>query len=187
MKTEIPQNGPVAERTIMAGFGGQGIMLAGKIAVRAGLFLGRRVTYIPSYGAEVRGGTAHCHVTVSRREIPSPIIARPGFCLVMNSPSLTKFSARIRAGGVLIVNSSLVEGTAKREDVTEIRIPANEIAEELGNIKAANMALLGAFLRHSKLLTLEAVRAILPDALPPRHRGLLEINLAALEDGYERA
>jgi len=171
----------------MAGFGGQGIMLAGKIAIRAGMFLGRRVTYIPSYGAEVRGGTAHCHVTVSRREIPSPIIAQPGFCLVMNSPSLVKFAGRVRPGGFLIVNSSLVEEASGRGDIAEIRIPANEIAEARGNIKAANMAVLGAFIRHSQLLTLDAVARVLRDSLPPRHRDLLEINLAALRDGYEQA
>ncbi len=178
---------PAAERTIMAGFGGQGIMLAGKIAVRAGMFLGRRVTYIPSYGAEVRGGTAHCHVTVSRFEIASPIIARPDFCLVMNSPSLAKFAGRVREGGTLLINSSLVDEPSGRSDLTEVRIPANRIAEDRGTIKAANMALLGAFIRHSKLLTLEAVRQILEEAIPPRHRNLLEINLAALGDGYEQA
>ncbi len=175
------------ERTIMAGFGGQGIMLAGKIAVRAGLSLGLRVTYIPSYGAEVRGGTAHCHVIVSQREIPSPIIARPDFVLVMNSPSLAKFSERVREGGTLIINSSLVDESPGRDDITEVRVPANLIAGQRGTIKAANMALLGAFIRHSELLSLEAVRRVLPDALPPRHRDLLEINLGALQDGYEQA
>ena len=183
----VPAAESVVERTIMAGFGGQGIMLAGKIAIRAGMLLGHRVTYIPSYGAEVRGGTAHCHVTVSRREIPSPVIIQPGFCLVMNSPSMAKFAGRVRPGGVLIVNSSLVDEFSGRGDVTEIRIPANEIAERRGNIKAANMAALGAFVRHSRLLTLEAVRQVLRDALPPRHRDLLEINLAALGAGYEQA
>ncbi len=183
----VPDAEAVVERTIMAGFGGQGIMLAGKIAIRAGMFLGHRVTYIPSYGAEVRGGTAHCHVTVSRREIPSPIIAQPGYCLVMNSPSLAKFAGRVRPGGILIINGSLVDEDSGREDITEIRLPANEMAEERGNIKAANMAMLGAFIRHSKLLTLEAIRRVLVDALPPRYRDLLEINLAALKDGYDRA
>ncbi len=178
---------PGVERTIMAGFGGQGIMLTGKIAIRAGMSLGLRVTYIPSYGAEVRGGTAHCHVIVSRSEIPSPIIARPDFCLVMNSPSLAKFSGRVRDGGTLIINSSLVDESSGRDDITEVRIPANRIAGEQGAIKAANMALLGAYVRHSKLLSLEAVRRVLPDALPPRHRDLLEINLGALREGYEQA
>lgn len=184
---EISPEARSAERAIMAGFGGQGIMLAGKIAIRAGMFLGLRVTYIPSYGAEVRGGTAHCHVTVSRREIPSPIIARPDFCLVMNSPSLAKFSARVQAGGTLIINSSLVDETSGRDDISEVRIPANRIAEDRGNIKAANMAMLGAFVRRSELLTLDAVEQILGEAIPPRHRALLEINLAALRDGYEQA
>jgi 2-oxoglutarate ferredoxin oxidoreductase subunit gamma len=178
---------PGVERTIMAGFGGQGIMLAGKIAIQAGMILGLRVTYIPSYGAEVRGGTAHCHVTISRQEIASPVIARPDFCLVMNSPSLTKFSPQLRKGGTLITNSSMVDESSGRSDITEVRIPANRIAEERGTIKAANMAILGAFIRHSKLLSLESVCRVLPDALPSRHQDLLEINLNALKDGYEQA
>ncbi|MFH1038574.1 MAG: 2-oxoacid:acceptor oxidoreductase family protein [PVC group bacterium] len=177
---------PATERIIMAGFGGQGIMLAGKMAVRAGLLLDRRVTYIPSYGAEVRGGTAHCHVIISQEEISTPIIVRPDACLVMNSPSLAKFAGRVRPGGLLIVNSSLVEETSGREDVVELRVPANRIAEEHGNIKAANMAMLGAYVRHSLLLTLAAIRTALEDFCPPGHRDLLAINLAAIQDGYDR-
>jgi len=105
----------------------------------------------------------------------------------MNSPSLAKFAGRVREGGTLLINSSLVDEPSERSDLTEVRIPANRIAEDRGTIKAANMALLGAFIRHSKLLTLEAVRQILEEAIPPRHRNLLEINLAALGDGYEQA
>ncbi len=175
------------ERFIIAGFGGQGVMLAGKIAIQAGLSLGRNVTYIPSYGAEVRGGTAHCHVIISEEEIASPIIVQPDACLVMNSPSLAKFTGRVRTGGLLVINSSLVEEPAGREDIHELRIPVNRIAEDRGNIKAANMAMLGAYIRHSSLLSIAAVHKSLQEFLPARHRDLMEINQAALQDGYDHA
>ncbi|MDP8213748.1 MAG: 2-oxoacid:acceptor oxidoreductase family protein [Candidatus Euphemobacter frigidus] len=175
------------ERFIIAGFGGQGIMLAGKITIQAGLAMGRNVTFIPSYGAEVRGGTAHCHVIISEGEIASPIIARPDACLVMNSPSLAKFAQKVRDGGLLIINSSMVDEPTGRQDLIELRIPANRIAEELGNIKAANMAMLGSYIRHSSLLTLSAVQLALQEFLPSRHRDLLAINQAALQDGYDHA
>ena len=160
-------------------------MLAGKLLIRAGLTSGYNVTYIPSYGAEVRGGTAHCHVIISPEEIASPIIERPDACLVMNGPSLQKFIPRIRPAGRMIVNSSLAGEEGKRKDIRTIRIPAGEIAEAAGNIKAANMAMLGSYLAGSSLLTLETVRKTLIDFLPARHRDLLEINLKALRNGYD--
>ncbi len=175
------------EKVIIAGFGGQGIMLAGKLLNHAGLILERYVTYIPSYGAEVRGGTAHCHVVISEEEIASPIISQPDACLVMNSPSLLKFSGRVRSGGFLLINSSLVKEDADRKDLTAVKVPANRKAQELGSIKASNMVMLGAYLRHSRLLTLDALKKALKQSLPARHRDLLEINLQALQDGYELA
>jgi len=175
------------ERTIVAGFGGQGVMLAGKIIVHAGLAEGFNVKYIPSYGAEVRGGTAHCHVIVSEEEIASPIIVHPDFCLVMNSPSLFKFAGRVRSGGVLVINSSLVDEPVGRGDITDLRLPANLLAEDRGNLKAANMAMLGGYVKHSTLLSLPAIQKAIEDFLPPRHRDLLPINLATLQDGYDRA
>lgn len=180
-------NDKFSERIIVAGFGGQGVMLAGKIIVRAGLSAGLNVTYIPSYGAEVRGGTAHCHVIISQGEIASPIIVQPDVCLVMNSPSLFKFSNRVRAGGLLIVNSSLVDEPVDREDVIDLRLQANLIAENSGSIKAANMAMLGAYVKRSGLLSLPVVIKAIEDFLPSRHQALLKINLVALEEGYERA
>ncbi|MEA1926716.1 MAG: 2-oxoacid:acceptor oxidoreductase family protein [Candidatus Auribacterota bacterium] len=175
------------ERIIIAGFGGQGVMLAGKIVIQAGLSAGLNVTYIPSYGAEVRGGTAHCHVIISEEDIASPIIARPDACLVMNSPSLFKFADRTIPGGIMIINSSLVDEPTGREDVIDIRIPANRIAEDGGNLKAANMAMLGAHVKHSKILTLPMIREAITKSLPPRHRNLLEINLFVLREGYDLA
>lgn len=180
-------NGKLIERIIVAGFGGQGVMLAGKIVVHAGLSAGLNVTFIPSYGAEVRGGTAHCHVIISEGEIASPIIVQPDACLVMNSPSLFKFADRVRSGGRLIINSSLVDEPVDRKDITDLRIPANLIAEDRGSIKAANMAMLGAYVKHSKLLSISDIRKAIEEFLPPRHRDLLKMNLAALQEGWERA
>jgi 2-oxoglutarate ferredoxin oxidoreductase subunit gamma len=173
------------ERIIVAGFGGQGIMLAGKLLIQAGLAMGREVTYIPSYGAEVRGGTAHCHVIISASEIASPVIVDPGACLVMNSPSLAKFKDRVQTGGIFLINRSLAEEPVERKDVTVVGIKASEIAEKLGSVKAANIVMLGAYLKYSRLLTLQALRLTLETFLPSRHRDLLEINLKALQSGYE--
>lgn len=168
------------EQIIIAGFGGQGIMLAGKIVAQAGFFLGRRVTYLPSYGAEVRGGTAHCHVIVSGEDIPSPVIERPDCAIVMNSPSLAKFKERVREGGLLLINSSLAEEDPGRSDVETLRIEANRLAEDLGSVKSANMVMLSYYLIRSRLLTREAVEEALESLLPARHHDLLEINLRAL-------
>lgn len=173
------------ERVIIAGFGGQGIILAGKLVIQTGLILGRNVTFIPSYGAEVRGGTSHCHIIVSETEIASPIIVRPDACLVMNSPSFSKFIGRVRPRGLFLINSSLVIEEARRVDIKQVRIPASDIAEELGSVKAANMVMLGAYLRYSQLLTLESFRSVLKAFLPARHHDLLKINLQALQRGCE--
>lgn len=175
------------ERIILAGFGGQGILLAGKLVIRTGMEKGLNVTYIPSYGAEVRGGTAHCQVIVSEETIASPIIISPDAVLAMNTPSLIKFEKRPRPGGILILNSSLVKVPCRREDLRILAVPATRLAEEAGAVKAANMVMLGALLRHSKLLSLADMAAVLPGFLPARHRDLLEINLRALETGHELA
>lgn len=173
------------EKIIIAGFGGQGVMLAGKLLVQAGLCLGREVTFIPSYGAEVRGGTAHCHVIVSDEEIASPIITSPDAVIVMNSPSLAKFSSLVKSGGAICVNSSIVSEKVGRDDLRAIYVPANHLAEELGSVKVANAVILGAYLQRSRFLTPDSLAAALKALLPSRHRDLLAINLAALRRGYE--
>ena len=171
------------EKIIIAGFGGQGVMLAGKIIAQAACFLGRSATYLPSYGAEVRGGTAHCHVIVSEEEIPSPVIEQPDTAIAMNSPSLEKFKTRVRPGGNLLVNSSLVKAGHVRRDIKTIEVEANRLAEELGSVKAANMVMIGVCLRLSRLLTPAAMEEALKHLLPSRHRELLDINLRALRLG----
>ena len=172
------------EKVIIAGFGGQGVMLAGKLIIHCGLIQSARVTYIPSYGAEVRGGTAHCHVILSRTEVASPIIEEPDFCLVMNGPSQVKFTPRLRPGGILLVNSSLVTEDPSREDVRVIKVPAGAIAEGLGNIKAANMVMLGAYAACSEFVSLPDIKSVVTELLPLRHRDLLEVNLQALSEGH---
>jgi len=175
------------ESVIVAGFGGQGVMLAGKLLIHAGLIDGFHVTYIPSYGAEVRGGTAHCHVILSRDKIASPIIENPDFCLIMNGPSLAKFIPRVRTDGTMIINTSLAGEQPERKDIGIIRVPAGEIAEGLGNIKATNMVMLGSFAAASDLIEPEVLRETVTRFLPPRHRDLLDLNLKALTHGYECA
>jgi len=173
------------EKIIIAGFGGQGIMVAGKLLLRAGMEKGLNATYIPSYGAEVRGGTAHCQVVLSRERIASPHIVQPDCALVLNPPSQVKFAARLTPGGYLIANSTLVHDPLERKDVHLIEVPAGDLATELGSLRATNMVMLGAFLAVSDLLDLGDAVNVLPRAFPPRHLDLLEVNRRALERGYE--
>lgn len=132
------------ERMIFAGFGGQGIMVMGKILAYAGMLEGKNVTWLPSYGPEMRGGTANCNVVVSEKEVASPIVTKATTVVVMNKPSMEKFEKRVATGGILFVNSSLIDVKSTRTDIDVYYIPATELAEELGDIEAANMILLGA-------------------------------------------
>jgi 2-oxoglutarate ferredoxin oxidoreductase subunit gamma len=176
------------EGIFFAGFGGQGIILAGKIVCLAAMGQGKYVSHIPSYGAEMRGGTANCSVIVSDQEIASPLVPRPSVCIVMNKPSLLKFQSFLRPGGLLLWNESLIDVTPDRTDLEIVGVHANEIAEKAGSYKSANMAMLGALLRcRPDVTTMEAVLAVLNDAVSARHRELNDINRKALAGGYERA
>lgn len=168
---------------IIAGFGGQGALFAGQALAYAGMDIGRHVTWIPSYGPEMRGGTAHCTVILSDEMIGSPLVSRPDIAVVMNLPSMDKYEPLVLPGGVLVVNASLVERSAEREDIRVIEVPANAIANELGNRRLSNMVLLGAMLAATDLLPVEAVERALTNHLPERHRHLLEVNREALERG----
>jgi 2-oxoglutarate ferredoxin oxidoreductase subunit gamma len=175
------------ERIVAAGFGGQGIMLLGKLIASAGMLEGRHVTYIPSYGAEVRGGTAHSVVIVSDDEIASPVVATPDTALVMNHPSLTKFEPRLRAGGLLVVNSSLALAPPQRTDIEIAQVAATESADALGAIQAANMVMLGAYLARKPIVSPTTVVKALRQILPKRRHHLIGINEQALERGAELA
>ena len=171
------------EQIICAGFGGQGIMLMGKVLAEAGMKEGYEVTWLPSYGAEVRGGTAHSMVHISRETIASPTVSKPSTCIVMNKPSLTKFIDRTRKGGLLIVNTSMVDGIPKRNDIKIIEIPLTKLASELGNIKVANMIAVGAFVGLKKIFSLKNVLEILEKTFSGKD--LISINKKAIESGYE--
>lgn len=170
---------------VIAGFGGQGVLLAGKILARAGMLEGKHVTWFPSYGAEIRGGTANCTVIISDTEIGSPVVQHPSAMLILNDASFVKFEPRIRPAGQLFLNTSLVSRPAGRSDIVRIDVRANDIAEELGDIRIANMVMLGAFLKKTGVVALGSVLSALTAILPPRRHSLLTLNEQALKCGGE--
>ncbi|MEA3297433.1 MAG: 2-oxoacid:acceptor oxidoreductase family protein [candidate division Zixibacteria bacterium] len=169
-----------------AGFGGQGIMTAGQLLAYAGIREDKYVAWIPSYGPEMRGGTAYCTVVVSDIRIGSPIINYPQCVCVFNRPSFDKFTARVKPDGLVIVNSSLIDVTTDRTDVREILVPANDMAMEIGNVKTANMAILGAFIGATKIVSFETVTETIKEKLGKK-KSALPVNLKILEAGYQLA
>lgn len=172
---------------IIAGFGGQGVLFAGQVLAYAAMDLGKEVTWIPSYGPEMRGGTANCTVVIGDEEIGSPLVENPPAAIVLNLPSYDKYEPMMQKGGVLVVNSSMVDHGAQRDDITTIFVPANEIAEEIGDRKLTNMVTVGALLAMLPEISLEALEAALKAHLPERHHKLLPSNYAALQRGYDVA
>ncbi len=168
---------------IVAGFGGQGVLFAGLVLTHAGMQAGRNVAWFPSYGPEMRGGTANCTVIISDDEIGSPIVSRPSAAIVMNEPSLAKYASRVKPGGTLVVNSSLVKSRCDRMDIKVIEVPANAVAFELGNDRVANMVALGALVAATDVLPMEVVEGALPETLGPEKKRLVEPNRVALQRG----
>lgn len=175
------------EEIIISGFGGQGALFAGQVLAYTAMDQGREVTWIPSYGPEMRGGTAHCTVVIADEPIGSPIVRQPSIVIALNLPSLHKYGKLVKTGGLLLVNSSLAPEESGRNDIREARLPASEIAAELGDVRISNIVLLGALLRLSGLFTLEAVEASMDAHVSGRARRLLEQNKKALRRGYELA
>jgi len=168
---------------VISGFGGQGILFAGQILAYAAMDSGLEVTWFPSYGPEMRGGTANCTVIISEEEIGAPVVKNPQAVIVMNLPSLDKYEPLVKSDGVLVVNTSLIERDVDRKDVNVVGIPANEIAERLGDKRLANMVVVGALLGRLPVLPVEAVIQALKDHLPERHRKLIPANIEALHQG----
>jgi 2-oxoglutarate ferredoxin oxidoreductase subunit gamma len=168
---------------ILAGFGGQGILFAGQLLAYAGLDAGKEVTWIPSYGPEMRGGTANCSVIVADEEIGAPTVRNPKAALVFNLPSFDKYESLVVPGGVLVVNQSLVDRPVVRTDIVSVMIPANELAEQLGNKRLTNMVMLGAMLQKLPALPIEVVEHALEHHMPARHKHLLELNFKAMRTG----
>lgn len=169
-------------KTLFSGFGGQGIMSMGLNLTQAAMVEGKFVTYLPSYGAEVRGGTANCTVSISDEEIASPVASSPWFIIAMNQPSVVRFQNRIQSGGQLFINSTLVDMEISRGDIEIVKVPANAIAEKLGSLRSANMVMLGAFARKSNLVKLDSVVEALKSAI--KNQKLIAINTDALNAGY---
>jgi 2-oxoglutarate ferredoxin oxidoreductase subunit gamma len=172
----------MTERIIIAGSGGQGIMLCGKILAQAAMIEGKFVTWLPAYGAEVRGGTAHCMVVVSDEEIGSPYIDRADALIIMNQPSLSRFKVRLGERGLLIINSSMVDGA---KEAKALKYPFTEIAIELGNVKVANMVALGSYLARKKTVNLKSVLEAMKMMAPAGRSEILEINQKALDKGVK--
>lgn len=176
------------EEVTIAGFGGQGIVLAGRLLAQTAMKAGKEVTCMPSYGAEMRGGTANSTVIIADEPIASPLVSKPDSLIAMNKASLNKFGSRIKRGGLLIINSSLIDGEPEVDASIEVlAVPADEFAVELGNPKAANMVALGAYLERRGLFGAEAAAEALPDVLAKRHHKTLPVNTEALRKGAELA
>ncbi|CVK19678.1 MULTISPECIES: 2-oxoacid:acceptor oxidoreductase family protein [Sporomusa] len=169
---------------ILAGFGGQGVMLMGQILTYAGMIENKQVSWIPSYGPEMRGGTANCSVIVSEEPIGAPIVSEPNLVVAMNLPSLDKFEPMLQPGGILIINSSLIEQAAKRTDIKVYPVPANDIAAELGNSRTANMVIVGAIIAASKVVSDDAVLKAFAKMFAQKPE-LLAINEQAIHRGME--
>ncbi len=175
------------EELIFSGFGGQGALFAGMVLAYAGMDSGKNVTWIPSYGPEMRGGTAHVTVIISDEEIGSPVIRHPSVAIVLNNPSMEKYEPLVKEGGVLVYNSSLISTTPTQLDIHYVPVPANDIASELGNVRMANMVALGALVAVTGILPLETADHALREHLPESKRTMLKPNLQALERGAECA
>jgi 2-oxoglutarate ferredoxin oxidoreductase subunit gamma len=176
------------EEVIIAGFGGQGVILAGRLLAQTAMNAGKEVTFMPSYGAEIRGGTANSMVVIADEPIASPLVTRPDSVIVMNKASLSKFASCVKTGGLLVMNSSLIDCEPDvDESIDVLAVPADDIAIELGGQKSANMVALGAYLQRRALIGVDAAAKSLPDVLAERYHKTLPLNAEALRRGAEFA
>ncbi len=175
------------ESVIIAGFGGQGILLMGQLLCYAGMHEGKKVTWMPSYGPEMRGGTANCTVMLASDRIGSPVTQHPLSLVAMNKASLDRFETVLETSGFLVINSSLVERDPQRSDCRIIKVPANKIAEEVGTLQVTNMAALGAYVGGREVVSLESVIVALRRMIPEHRQELLAVNEEALRRGAEAA
>jgi 2-oxoglutarate ferredoxin oxidoreductase subunit gamma len=169
---------------ICAGFGGQGVLLIGKMLAYAGMREGKEVSWMPSYGPEMRGGTANCTVVISDRPVGSPVIQSPAAVIAMNLPSLDKFEPNLRPGGLLLINSSLINREAERTDLRVVKIPANDVANELGNPRGANMVALGAYVGATGAVSYDEIERVVKEAFASKPK-VIDSNIEALRRGYE--
>ncbi|MBI4352244.1 MAG: 2-oxoacid:acceptor oxidoreductase family protein [Elusimicrobia bacterium] len=169
----------------ISGFGGQGVISAGVLLAQAGMMEGKEVSFFPAYGAEMRGGTANCSIVVASDEVSTPIVSSPDTAIVFNEPSLAKFEPAVKPGGLLIINSSLINSRAGRADIKTLYVPCNAIAAELGNAKVMNMVALGAFAAATGAMSVDAIARALPKVYKKLKPEVLELNVKALKRGAE--
>jgi 2-oxoglutarate ferredoxin oxidoreductase subunit gamma len=168
--------------TMFAGFGGQGVLLMGYVLSHGAMLKGLNVTYFPAYGTEMRGGTANCTVIVSEKKIASPVTSRPDILVAMNYPSLAKFEPTVKKGGLVFINSSLIDAKPEREDITPVPIPIGTLAAELGSDRQANMIMIGAIMAKTGLLSLEETQLGMEAALKGKQK-FFKDNMAAINRG----
>jgi 2-oxoglutarate ferredoxin oxidoreductase subunit gamma len=173
-------------RIIIAGFGGQGIVALGNVLARASMIEGKNVTGMVSYGPEMRGGAASATVVINDEEIACPFVETPDYAVILNQQSLDRFEGDIVPGGLILVNTSIVRRPVKRTDLSQIQIPATEIARQLGSMKSANMAALGAFIGHTKLLRMENIERGMRELFGGKNPVMIETNLRALHEGAKQ-
>lgn len=173
------------KKTVFAGFGGQGVLMMGYVFAVAVMHDGQHVTYLPSYGAEMRGGTANCTVAVSDDEIFSPVASTPDFAVIMSKPSLVKYENMMKADGTLFLNSNAIDQKLTREDISQVLVPANDIARELGSPRVLNMIMLGAFVAKTRLTTFESIMSGLQEIVKGKSSSVMKLNRTALDRGAE--
>lgn len=180
---EVGTKGPLYETVIMAGFGGQGLMFIGKLLAYSAMKTGKHVTWIPSYGPEMRGGTANCTIVISDEEIGSPVITSPKALIIMNNPSLDAFEPRLQPQGKLFLNSSLITHQPTRSDIEVVTIPANDIAVEVGEKRATNMVMLGAYISSVNVVSKQNLLEGLKEFFAKKTQ-FLQVNTKAFERGF---
>ncbi len=175
----------MTKETVFSGFGGQGVLMMGYVLATSAMNDGKHVTYLPTYGAEVRGGTANCTVVVSDEEIFSPVASTLDYAVIMNNPSLVKYEGTVKQGGVIILNSNLVEVTPSRDDVDVIKVPANDIAKELGSDRTINMIMLGALVGKTGITTQDSIMNGLAEIVKAKNASLMDLNRKGMDKGVE--
>jgi len=173
------------EEIIIAGFGGQGVMLLGKFLSEAAMEENKQVSWLPSYGPEMRGGTANCHVIISDEPIASPVIVESTMLVAMNRPSLEKFQKTIKKGGALFINSSIIDIDTDRSDVIVYKIPVNDIASKIGSQKIINMVMCGAMIQAKKLVSIDTMINVFKENLTGSKEKFIDLNIAALKEGMK--
>ncbi|MCD4717265.1 MAG: 2-oxoacid:acceptor oxidoreductase family protein [Desulfobacterales bacterium] len=177
----------MTKKTVFSGFGGQGVLMMGYVLAVSAMRDGKEVTYLPSYGAEVRGGTANCTVVVSDEEIFSPVASSPDYAVIMNNPSLAKYEGMIKEGGTIILNSSLVDTVPPRNDLEIVKVPANDIAKKLGSERTINMIMLGAFVAKTKITSLDSIMNGLTEIVKGKKASVMKLNRKGMDKGAEYA